>query len=169
VTKVAPLRRITADDAALVFFVHWVSCFGPPLILLSDNGSQLSARMFQAVCFMMGVKQLFTSTYHPQTNGQTELFNRTVVIMLLHYVSRKQDDWDQTVAVPVYGYNTQVHSSSGLSPFELVLSRPPPVPNMEVGPVVREGKTKAGFRKEFLSRVRDLSRYTKDSLEKAPG
>jgi Chromo (CHRromatin Organisation MOdifier) domain len=73
--------------------------------------------------------------------------------MLLHYVSRKQNDWDQTVAVPVYGYNTQVHSSTGLSPFELVLSRPPPVPIMEVRPIVREGKTKAGFRKEFLLRL----------------
>jgi hypothetical protein len=49
VTKVAPLRYIAADDVALAFFVHWVSCCGPPLILLSDNDSQFSARMFQAV------------------------------------------------------------------------------------------------------------------------
>jgi hypothetical protein len=67
----------------------------------------------------------------------------------------------------VYGYNNQGRSSTGLSPFELVLPRPPPVPIMEVRPIAREGKSKAGFRKEFLSRVRDLSWYTKESLEKA--
>jgi RNase H-like domain found in reverse transcriptase/Integrase zinc binding domain/Integrase core domain len=70
VTKVAPLRHITADDVAFAFFVHWVSCFGPPLILLSDNGSQFSARMFQAVCSMMGATQLFTSSYHPKLMGK---------------------------------------------------------------------------------------------------
>jgi hypothetical protein len=113
---------------------------------------------------MMGVKQLFSSTYRPQTNGQTERLNRTVVELLLQYVSRKQDDWVQTVAVPVYGYNTQVHSSTGLSPFELVLSRSPRV---EFRPIAQEGKSKAGFRKGFLLMVRDLSRYTKEGLEKA--
>jgi hypothetical protein len=38
VTKVVPQRNITADDVAVAFFVHWVSYFGPPLILVSDNG-----------------------------------------------------------------------------------------------------------------------------------
>jgi transposase InsO family protein len=56
-TNVVPLQNITADDGAPAFFVHWVSCFGPPLILLSDNGGQFAARMFQAVCSIMGVKQ----------------------------------------------------------------------------------------------------------------
>jgi RNase P subunit RPR2 len=41
------------------------------------------------------------------------------------------------------------------------------MPIMEVRLISREGKSKAGFRKELLSRVRDLSRHTKESMEKA--
>ena len=76
VTQAVPLRTIYAHDVAHAFFKHWILPYGVPLLVLSDNGSQFAAKFFQAVCAVLGIKQLFTSAYHPQCNGKVERFNR---------------------------------------------------------------------------------------------
>ena len=45
---------------------------GPPKTLISDNGKQFASKFFQAVCSLLDLSNIFTSTYHPQTNGQVE-------------------------------------------------------------------------------------------------
>jgi hypothetical protein len=110
------------------------------------------------------VKQLFTSTYHPQTNGQVERFNRTVLEKLTHYVTSAQDDWDEHVRGVVYGYNCQVHATTGLSPFELVLSRPPAVPILVARPIQSDGKSKPEFLSTFLTQLSRLASKTKEEL-----
>ena len=66
------------------------------------------------------------STYHPQTNGQVERYNRTILAMLRNYVNEHQDDWDRCATALTYAYNNHVHRSTGTTPFSLVLSRPSP-------------------------------------------
>ena len=68
---------------------------------------------------------LFTTAYHPQTNGQAERYNRTLLSALRKYVAEDLRDWDKFANAITYGYNTQVHRSTGVAPFDLVLSRPP--------------------------------------------
>jgi RNase H-like domain found in reverse transcriptase/Integrase zinc binding domain/Integrase core domain len=94
-TRALPVQNVTAETVAIAFFNECRSMYGIPLVLLSDNGPQFASRFFQAVCATVGVEQLFTSTYHPQTNGQVERFNRTVLEKLKHYVTSVQDDWDE--------------------------------------------------------------------------
>lgn len=92
VTQAVPLAEITADNVAHAFVKHWILPYGVPLLVLSDNGSQFAAKFFQAVFAALGIKQLFTSTYDPQCNGQIERFNRVALERFLHYVCRRQDD-----------------------------------------------------------------------------
>jgi len=94
-TVVIPLARIEAHDVARAFVENWVFRYGPPKILISDNGKQFASKFFQRVCSMLGVSNIFTCTYHPQTNGQVEWYNRTVLAMLRNYVNEHQDDWDK--------------------------------------------------------------------------
>jgi len=47
----------------------------------------------------MGIRNLYTSTYHPQTNGHVESFNKTLVDMLMHYIEDLQDNWEELVSV----------------------------------------------------------------------
>jgi hypothetical protein len=68
--------------------------------------------------------QKFLYAYHPQTNGQVERFNRTILNSLRGYVSERQDDWDECKSALTFAYNCRIHTSLGLAPFELVLSRP---------------------------------------------
>src|SRR5206468_2489287 len=57
--------------------------------------------------------------YHPQTNGLTERFNKTLLEMLSMYVSKQQGDWDEYLPYVVHAYNTSVHVSTGETPFYL--------------------------------------------------
>ena len=73
----------------------------------------------------MGVRNVFTSAYHPQTKGKVERVNRTLVAMLRHYVADHQRIWDDYLPALAFSYNRCVHRSTQTTPFELVLSRPP--------------------------------------------
>ena len=64
--RTVPLKRITAVVIARDFVRHWVLVYGPPALLLSDNARQFTARFFQDVCRILGIKNLFTTTYQPQ-------------------------------------------------------------------------------------------------------
>ena len=56
-----------------VIFPH-----GCPEQLLSDQGSQFHSKVLQVLSHSLGIKHVFTSPYHPQTNGLTELMNKTI-------------------------------------------------------------------------------------------
>jgi Chromo (CHRromatin Organisation MOdifier) domain len=95
------------------------------------------------------------TAYHPQTNGQVERYNRTILAALRGYVARRQDDWDEYTSTLTYAYNCRVHSSLGMPPFELALSRPPPTTSLQDLP--REEKLDPTSQKRaFLERLKTL-------------
>ena len=124
-TQVVPLKRITAYDVA-AFVEHWVFKYGAPATLLFDNGSKFLAHVFRRVCNILQVHNIFTTTYHPQTNGQVERFNRTHAAMLRCYVEDNPRLWCLYAPALCYAYNISEQSTTGTTPFELVLSKPPP-------------------------------------------
>ena len=120
-----PMKKITAKYVAIAFVEHWVFKYGPPKTPVSDNGSNFVSKLFQRIYSYIGMEKMYTSTYYPQTNGQVERYNRTILDMLRNYVNEHQDDWDEYVTALKYAYNTSVHHSMGTTPFDLVLSHPP--------------------------------------------
>ena len=120
------LRTITAEKLARTFAEEWVFVYGPPQSLLSDNGPQFTAKLFREACRLMGVRNVYTSTYHPQTNGLVERMKRTLVGMLQNYVADHQRVWDYYLPALDFAYNRCVHRTTQTTPFDLVLSRPPP-------------------------------------------
>jgi Integrase zinc binding domain/Integrase core domain len=90
--RVVAVPNITTETLAQAFVLDWVAVYGIPLLLLTDNGTQFISNFFQAVCRLLGVKQLFATAYHPSTNGQVERFNQTVLKSVTPFVSEHQDD-----------------------------------------------------------------------------
>lgn len=74
----------------------------------------------------VGTKLMTTTACHPQTNGQTERCNKTITGRLRHYIRERQDDWDTFVQPQTYVYNSQTHSTTNTTPFNLILTREPP-------------------------------------------
>ena len=117
-TQVIPLRRIDAYTVAVAFVGAWIFEYGPPKTLFSDNGMQFAAKFFQAACSLLGLSNIFMSTYHPQTNGEVESYNLTVLAMLRNYINEHQDDWDRYVTAL-----TLQQSRSPFDRYHAVLSR----------------------------------------------
>ena len=128
IARAIPMSSTTAGAVANAFMEHWICPYGIPTYILTDNGPQFVAKIFDHLVTMLGVSHLRTTAYHPQTNGQAERYNRTLVTRLIHYVSEHQNDWDQFVQPLTYAYNTQVHRTTGFAPFELTLARAPKAP-----------------------------------------
>ena len=93
-TKTAPMKGISSAEVARTFIDNWVFNYGPPTELISDNGSCFASRFFLDVCRILSIKNHFTTTYHPQANGQVERYNRTILSALRTYVADHPRDWD---------------------------------------------------------------------------
>ena len=152
-TQVVALRTINAYHVAVAFCEAWIFKYGPPKTLLSDNGKQFTSKFFQSVCRLLGLSNIFTSAYHPQTNGQTERYNRTVLAMIRNFVNDNQDDWDRYVTALTYSYNCHVHRSTKTTPFDLVPSRPPPEFSLTHRTTRQRPKTTADIRHDFIKRL----------------
>ena len=119
-TRAIPLQRIDAESIAAAFLDYWVAAYGPPATVLSDNGPQFRSTYFQGVCSLLGISNRYSTTYHPQTNGQVERYNRTIVGQLRTYVEDHQDRWDELVSMLKLAYNSRPQQSTGVAPLEFV-------------------------------------------------
>ena len=70
-TRSIPLRTTTASVVANTVLDNWVHVFRAPRYVLTDNGPQCAAKLFDAVCALLGVWHYLKTAYHPQSNGQT--------------------------------------------------------------------------------------------------
>jgi transposase InsO family protein len=165
-TRMVPLRSISAFTVARAFCEQWVFVYGAPRYVLTDKGTQFTAKFFLAVCRGLGIGKVFTTAYHPQTNGQVERFNRTILNSLRGYLSQYQNNWDEFISAITFGYNCRIHSSLGLAPFELVLSCPPQplsAEHLESGNELSPTTEKL----RFLQRLKDVRDLAKRRLAEA--
>lgn len=99
---------------------------GVPEALLSDQGKAYESDLLKEVLDILDVHKLRTTAYHPQCDGQSERFNRTMIAMLRSYVHDQDDDeWDMWLEELVFVYRTAVQSTTGQTPFEMVYGRRP--------------------------------------------
>ena len=77
--RAVPLKRITAFEFAKESVHQWVLVYGPPVLPLGHNGKQFISKLFQEICGLLRVKNLVTTAYHAQTNGQVEILNRIII------------------------------------------------------------------------------------------
>lgn len=88
---------------------------------LTDNRCQFESQFFARLCAALGMTHVTRARYHPQTNGQTERYNRMLVMRNRRYIADNQSDWDLMSRHLTYAYNSQLHLFAGHSPFPLTL------------------------------------------------
>lgn len=96
--------------------------------ILKDNGKQFNSECSSTICFLLDIQRLTTTSYHPQTNGQAESYNKTILTRLRHYVAEHQNDWDPFVEPLKFAYYTQIRGYTNQTPYRLLLRRHPPGP-----------------------------------------
>ena len=102
--------------------------FGIPEAILTDQGTNFTSQVVESLWELWDVHTLRTTAYHPQADGITERFNRTIKTMLTQFVKQEeQNKWDLKLEKMSFAYNTAVHATK-CSPFELMFGRIPKRP-----------------------------------------
>ena len=112
------------DLAELLFARVWV-LHGLPLQIISDRGVQFAASLFQEWCKLLGIASTMSTTYHPQTDGQTERVNQTLEQYLRCYVDYQLQNWSWLLSTAEFAYNNAAHEGTKESPFFLEYGRHP--------------------------------------------
>ena len=89
---------------------------GVPEVLLSDRGTNLLSFLMKDVCRCLGIKKLSTTAYHPQCDGLTERFNRTLKTMLRKHVDLYGTQWDKFLHGVLWAYCNTPHESTAEKP-----------------------------------------------------
>jgi len=119
-TRAIPLLRIDAQSIAAACLDHWVPAYGPPATVLSEKCPQFRFTFFQGVCSLLWIADWYSTTHHPQTNGQVERYNRTIVGQLRTYVEDHQDRWDALLSIQTPSYNSLPQQSSWVAPLKFL-------------------------------------------------
>ena len=165
-TRTVPMRKTDGFSVAKAFVHDWVFTYGPPRSVLTDNGPPFSGKFLQSACGLIGIRNLFTTTYNPKANGQAERYNRTLGAALRAYVADNLTDWDIYAPAITFAYNTQVHTTTGLRPFDLVLSRDIPSMTLEA-PLQEEVEEARLVRTRWLKKLESFMRMHQRSTRKA--
>ena len=157
----------SAKEMAQTFFKDIVRLHGLPDAIVSDRGPQFVSKFWRHLCEMAKIEVKLSSGYHPETDGQTEIVNRTLEQYLRCFCSFHQDDWAELLPLAEFAYNNSCHSSTKMSPFEANYGFRPrmdiEVPDLSVVPDAEDMAKKLVDVRETLAK--NLQR-AKDSQKK---
>ena len=122
-----PLRHpFTAITVAKVFISNIVRLHGIPISIVSDRDKVFISTLWRTLFQLHGTKLCRSSSYHPQSNSQIEVVNRILEQYLRWFAGDQPRKWFDWIPWAELSYNTSVHSSTKMTPFEVVYGIPPP-------------------------------------------
>jgi hypothetical protein len=119
------------DDASHIadlFFQEIIRLYGVPNTIVYDRDTKFLSHFWRTLWAKVGTKLLFSTTCHPQTDGQTELVNRTLSTMLRAVLKKNIKMWEECLPLIEFSYNRSLHSTTKMCPFEIVYGFLPHAP-----------------------------------------
>lgn len=121
--EVYPIPHQNADIIADKLVNEFISRFGIPLEVHTDQGRNFESQLFKEICSLMEATKTRTTGYHPASNGMIERFNRTLAGMIKSFVNVNATNWDQHINLLLAAYRSSIHPATGYSPNFLMLGR----------------------------------------------
>ncbi|WVZ52327.1 hypothetical protein U9M48_003399 [Paspalum notatum var. saurae] len=144
------------DDASHVadlFFREIVRLHGVPKTIVSDRDTKFLNYFSKTLWAKLGTKLLFSTTCHPQTDGQTKVVNRTLSTMLRAMLKKNLKLWEDCLPHVEFAYNRAVHSTTNSCPFEIVYGFKPHTPmDLLPLPLQEQVNLDATKRSDFIKR-----------------
>ena len=81
--------------------------------------------LFQRVMFQLGIRQINSTAYHPQSQGALKRFHQTLKNMLRAFCTSEEKDWDEGVPLLLFAARESIQESLGFSHFELIFGHLP--------------------------------------------
>ena len=154
------------DDVHIadLFFQEIVRLHGMPSTIVSDRDAKFLSHFWRTLWNKLGTKLLFSTTCHPQTDGQTEVVNRTLGTMLRAVLKKNLKMWEECLPHVEFAYNRATHSTTKVSPFQVVYGFNPRAP-IDILPLPTSERihSEAKERAEFILKIHET---TKQNIEK---
>jgi hypothetical protein len=115
------------SSVAQAFFNDIVRLHGFPESIVSDRDPVFTGHVWRDLFKMAGVQLRMSTTFHPQTDGQSEAVNKVIAMYLRCTTGDHPRDWLDWLPWAEYCYNTSFQSALCTSPFTVVYGRPLPV------------------------------------------
>ena len=101
---------------------------GMPTSIVSDCDPIFTSNFWQELFRIQGTQLKISTSYHPQTDGQTEAVNKCLETYLRCFTSEKQHLWVQWLPLAEWWSNTNYHATTKMTPYEAVYGQLPPSP-----------------------------------------
>eukprot|EP00253_Pinus_taeda_P020204 PITA_20204 len=151
-----------AAQIAHIFMQNVFKLHGLPKTIISDRDVKFTSAFWKTLFAELGTQLNFSTAYHPQTDGQTERVNQMVEDMLRAYVMQQPTRWEDYLDLVEFAYNNGYHTSTQMSPFEVMYGRKCRTPTSWGGP---EDKLNLG--PEMLKEMEDMVKRVRVNLKAA--
>ena len=119
--QMAPLNEHSAEKVAASMIEKWISVFGFPTEIFTDQGREFQSNLLSTFCKQFEIAKLRTSPYHPQSNSVLERYHAQLGAMLRSYITRsKYKYWDVFLPLLSLAHNTAVNECTQYSPYEMM-------------------------------------------------
>ena len=111
------LANIRDTDVKKLVWKNIVTRFRVPNSLVSNNGLQFDSKAFRAFCSDLGIKNKYSTPAYPQSNGQAEAVNKTILNELKRRLDRAMGRWVEKLPKVLWAYRMTPRRSTGETPL----------------------------------------------------
>ena len=158
----ATTKKVNAPELAKILRHTVYKYHGMPKAIISDRDERFLSHFWQALFAVVGTELKYSTAYHPQTDGQSERANRTLEEYLRHFVSPRQDDWDDHLDLAEFAINNSINPSTGYTPFFMTYGHNP---RTALDLATDEAMTPQA--QDFVQEMADTLRHAKAKLHEA--
>ncbi|KAL4021044.1 hypothetical protein IC575_019833 [Cucumis melo] len=113
----------TACKWGQLYMTEIVRLHGVPVSIVSDRDARFTSKFWKGLQLALGTRLDFSTTFHPQTNGQTERLNKILEDMLRACVLEFSGSWDSHLHLMEFAYNNSYQATIGMAPFKALYGR----------------------------------------------
>ncbi|GFX87304.1 retrovirus-related Pol polyprotein from transposon 17.6 [Trichonephila clavipes] len=121
-SELIPVRKSSAQAIANALFENYISRYGAPISLISENGPQFISELFEHLSHRLDIKHMKTVTYRPQAI-LTERVTRNLVQTIACFVKENHENWDRFLYEFAFALRTSGNETINKTPAELFLGR----------------------------------------------